>query len=79
MMVVVAMYSCIYAMLAAKYKQEQLKRRLLFHQWPLMEVKEPEVKNETEEEKKDMQPDMSKGAKAREPTEWMVLPSEVCV
>ncbi|MCI4380253.1 hypothetical protein PGIGA_G00237690 [Pangasianodon gigas] len=79
MMVVVVMYSCIYAMLAAKYKQEQLKRSLLLHQRPLMEVKEPEVEHEKEEDEKEMEPDFDKGAKTREHTEWMVLPPEVCV
>lgn len=66
MMVVVAMCSCIYAILAAKYKQEQLKRSLSLHQQPLTEVKKQEVKHEKDEDEKKMEPDTDKGAKARE-------------
>ncbi|GAA6101275.1 leucine-rich repeat and transmembrane domain-containing protein 2 [Tachysurus ichikawai] len=80
MMIVVAMYGCVYAMLAAKYKQEKLKRTLLLCRLPLMEVKEPEVKQEKDEENEnDMDPDFEEGAKAREHTEWIVLPPEACV
>lgn len=79
LMVVVAMYGCIYAMLAAKYKQEQLKRRLLLHQRPQMEPNEPQHNNENEEEEKEMEPDFYKEATAGEDTEWVGLPPEVCV
>lgn len=67
MMVAVAVYGCVYAMLVAKYKQEQLKSS------PLIEVEKAEV------EEKEMEPNSDKGAEAREHTEWMVLPPEVCV
>lgn len=83
MMVVVAMYGCVYAMLAAKYKEEQFKRSLLLHQLSLIEVKDPEVEKEKEEEDEtEMEADKApfdKGAKAREHTDWMVLPPEVCI
>ncbi|KAK3564761.1 hypothetical protein QTP86_025275, partial [Hemibagrus guttatus] len=80
MMLMVAMYGCVYAILTAKYKQEQLKRSLLLRQLPLIEVEEPEVEKEKEEEdEKEMEADFDKGAKAREHTEWMALPPEVCV
>lgn len=61
MMVVVAMYGCIYAMMAAKYKQEHLKRSLLLQKRPLTEVKEPEVEYEKEEDEKKMEPGFDKG------------------
>lgn len=79
MMVVVALYGCIYAMLAAKYKQEQLKESLSYHQQPLTEVREPEVRCKKEEDEKEMESDFSKGAEARDDAECMVLPPEVCL
>lgn len=75
MMVVAAMYGCIYAMLTAKHRKGKLEQRLLLTQRSLIE-KEPKVDQEHED---DLKADLMEKVETRELTEWIALPPEACV